>query len=115
MAPDISQVDADHRGNPGLSVRDFSDEVLRWLLHGNSLLLRGPAHPISVYQHLSMSAMAILHQLRARHLKPPKLVKRKTSEPNPSVKPASMCEVVSSLVSRAGRDGLGDSRLRTLR
>src|SRR5579871_2856411 len=37
MAPDISEVDADRHGNPGLSAWDFRDEVQRWLLHGNSL------------------------------------------------------------------------------
>src|ERR1700679_81992 len=39
MAPDIAKVDADRDLNLGLSAWYFSDEVLRWLLHGNSLLL----------------------------------------------------------------------------
>jgi len=39
MAPDVAKVDADRDLNLGLSAWDFSDEVLRWLLHGNSLLL----------------------------------------------------------------------------
>jgi hypothetical protein len=34
MVPDVSEVDADRRGNPGLSAWNFRDEVLRWLLHG---------------------------------------------------------------------------------
>ena len=37
MAPDIAKVDADRHPNLGLPVWNFSDEVLRWLLHGNSL------------------------------------------------------------------------------
>jgi hypothetical protein len=37
MAPDIAKVDADRDLNLGLPAWDFSDEVLRWLLHGNSL------------------------------------------------------------------------------
>jgi hypothetical protein len=37
MAPDIAKVDADRDLNPGLPAWDFSNEVLRWLLHGNSL------------------------------------------------------------------------------
>ena len=50
MAPDIAKVDADRDLNLGLSAWNFSDEVLRWLLHGNSLLLLGgPAHPIYHY------------------------------------------------------------------
>ena len=39
MAPDIAKVDADRDLNLGLPAWNFSDEVLRWLLHGNSLLL----------------------------------------------------------------------------
>jgi hypothetical protein len=39
MPPDVAKVDADRHLNLGLSAWDFSDEVLRWLLHGNSLLL----------------------------------------------------------------------------
>ena len=39
MAPDVAKVDADRDLNLGLPAWDFSDEVLRWLLHGNSLLL----------------------------------------------------------------------------
>src|ERR1700678_517082 len=39
MAPDVAKVDADRDLNLGLSAWDFSDEVLRCLLHGNSLLL----------------------------------------------------------------------------
>jgi len=39
MAPDITKVDADRDLNLGLPAWDFSDEVLRWLLHGNTLLL----------------------------------------------------------------------------
>jgi hypothetical protein len=37
MAPDVAKVDADRDLNLGLSAWNFSDEVLRWLLHGNSL------------------------------------------------------------------------------
>src|SRR5271154_6316395 len=40
MAPDISKVDSDRHLNLGLSAWDFRNGVLRWLLHGNSLLLR---------------------------------------------------------------------------
>src|SRR5580692_13087648 len=39
MAPDIAKVDADRDLNLGLPAWNFSNEVLRWLLHGNSLLL----------------------------------------------------------------------------
>jgi hypothetical protein len=46
MAPDIAKVDADRPLDLGVPAWNFRDEVLRWLLHGNSLLLRGPAHPI---------------------------------------------------------------------
>ena len=37
MAPDIAKVDADRHLNLGLPAWNFSDEVLPWLLHGNSL------------------------------------------------------------------------------
>jgi hypothetical protein len=37
MAPDIAKVDANCHLSLGLSAWDFSDEVLRWLLHRNSL------------------------------------------------------------------------------
>ena len=47
MAPDISEVDADRRGRLGLSLWDFRDEVLRWLLRERSgSFFGGPAHPI---------------------------------------------------------------------
>jgi hypothetical protein len=47
MAPDVAKIDADRHLNLGLSARDFSDEVLRWLLHGKPSLRSGrPAHPI---------------------------------------------------------------------
>ena len=39
MAPDVAKVDADRDLNLGLSAWDFSDGMLRWILHGNSLLL----------------------------------------------------------------------------
>jgi hypothetical protein len=39
MAPDIAKVDADRHLDLGLPAWNFSDEVLRWFLHGNSLLL----------------------------------------------------------------------------
>jgi len=39
MTPDVAKVDADRDLNLGLSAWDFSEEVLRWLIHGNSLLL----------------------------------------------------------------------------
>src|SRR5579859_8129164 len=39
MAPDIAKVDADRDLDLGLPASNFSDGVLRWLLHGNSLLL----------------------------------------------------------------------------
>src|ERR1700735_5107661 len=39
MAPDIAKVNTDRDLNLGLPAWNFSDEVLRWLLHGNSLLL----------------------------------------------------------------------------
>src|SRR5271154_1660085 len=39
MAPDIAKVDANRHLHLGLSAWDFRDEVLRWLLHGNSLSL----------------------------------------------------------------------------
>jgi hypothetical protein len=38
MAPDIAKVDTDRDLNLGLPAWNFSDEVLRWLLHENSLL-----------------------------------------------------------------------------
>jgi hypothetical protein len=41
MAPDIAKVDANRHLHPGLPAWDFRDEVLRWLLHGNSLSLPG--------------------------------------------------------------------------
>ena len=37
MAPDISKVDTDRHLNPGPSVWNFRDEVLRRVFHGNSL------------------------------------------------------------------------------
>jgi hypothetical protein len=37
MAPDVAKVDADRDLNLSLPAWDFSDEVLHWLLHGNSL------------------------------------------------------------------------------
>jgi hypothetical protein len=47
MAPDIAKVDANRHLHLGLPAWDFCDEVLRWLLHGNSLYLpERPAHPI---------------------------------------------------------------------
>jgi hypothetical protein len=46
MAPDITKVDADRPLGLGLPAWDFRNEMLRWLLHGNSLSLPGqPAHP----------------------------------------------------------------------
>jgi hypothetical protein len=39
MAPDISKVDPDRHLGLRAAAWNFSDEVLRWLLHGNSLLL----------------------------------------------------------------------------
>jgi hypothetical protein len=39
MAPDVAKIDANRHLNLGLSAWDFNDGVLRWLLHGNSLLL----------------------------------------------------------------------------
>jgi hypothetical protein len=39
MAPDIAKVDTDRDLNLGLPAWDFSNEVMPWLLHGNSLLL----------------------------------------------------------------------------
>jgi hypothetical protein len=38
MAPDVAKVDADRDLNLGLSARDFSDGVLRWLLYGKQSL-----------------------------------------------------------------------------
>ncbi len=37
MAPDIAKIDPDRPLDLGLPAWNFSDEVLRWLLHGNSL------------------------------------------------------------------------------
>ncbi|AXC15475.1 hypothetical protein ACPOL_6234 [Acidisarcina polymorpha] len=37
MTPDVAKVDADRDLKLGLSAWDFSDEVLRWLIHGTSL------------------------------------------------------------------------------
>ena len=39
MALDIAKVNADRYLDLGLSAWNFSDRVLRWLLHGHSLLL----------------------------------------------------------------------------
>jgi hypothetical protein len=50
MAPDVAKVDTDRNLNLGLSAWDFSDGVLRWLLHGKQSLRSGrPAHPIYRY------------------------------------------------------------------
>ncbi|WP_353062275.1 hypothetical protein [Tunturiibacter psychrotolerans] len=50
----------------GLSAWDFSDEVLRWLLHGNSLLLlrRTCSSHLSLPIRTSMSASAMMRSLR---------------------------------------------------
>jgi hypothetical protein len=46
-APDVAQIDAERHLNLGLSAWDFSDGVLRWLLHGKQSLRFGiPARPI---------------------------------------------------------------------
>ena len=39
MAPDIAKIDADRDLNLGLPAWNFSNGVMRWLLHGNSLIL----------------------------------------------------------------------------
>ena len=54
MAPDIAKVDADRPLNLGLSALNFSDEVVRWLLHGNSLLLlrRTCSSHLSIFMRL---------------------------------------------------------------
>ena len=39
MAPNVAKVDADRQLCLGTLPGYFRDEVLRWLLHGNSLLL----------------------------------------------------------------------------
>jgi hypothetical protein len=39
MAPDITKVDTNRQLGPGLPAWNFRDEMLRRLLHGNSLLL----------------------------------------------------------------------------
>lgn len=39
IAPDIAKVDTDRHLNPGILAGTFRDEVLRWLRHGNSLVL----------------------------------------------------------------------------
>jgi hypothetical protein len=49
MAPDIAKVDADRHLDLGVPAWNFSNEVLRWLLHGKQSLRSksgGPAHPV---------------------------------------------------------------------
>jgi hypothetical protein len=49
MAPDIAKIDTNRQLGPGLPAGNFSDEVLRWILHGKQSLRsdsEGPAHPI---------------------------------------------------------------------
>jgi hypothetical protein len=38
MAPDVAKIDADRNLDLGLPAWDFSDELLRWLLHGEQSL-----------------------------------------------------------------------------
>jgi hypothetical protein len=66
MAPDIAKVDADRDLNLGLSAWDFSDEVLRWLLHEKQSLRSGrPAHPISRYKsQLITSNLPVIRAVR---------------------------------------------------
>jgi hypothetical protein len=59
MAPDVSEVDADRRGNSGLSAWNFRDEVLRWLLQGIQL---PPSRTCS--SHFSLSILR--NRLRQR-------------------------------------------------
>jgi len=72
MAPDISKVDTDRHLNPGLSVWNFRDEVLRRVFHGNSLSdpkdLLIPflgTDPVEMNQPRSMSALPCWRQSRA--------------------------------------------------
>jgi hypothetical protein len=37
MTPDVAQIDPDRHLDLGVPAWDFSDEALRWLLHGNRL------------------------------------------------------------------------------
>lgn len=41
MTPDIAKIDPNGDLELGPSAWNFSNEVLRWLLHGNSVLLQG--------------------------------------------------------------------------
>ena len=38
MAPNIAKVDANSNLHPGVSARNFCNEVLRWFFHENSVL-----------------------------------------------------------------------------
>jgi hypothetical protein len=71
MATNIPKVNADHRGKPRLSEWDFRDEVLRWLLHGNSLLLlrrtcsleNNPLRSLWLQRDTEAKALESLHQM----------------------------------------------------